>query len=147
SYIHLVTSSPEPASYTWTFKAGNDAAGAIADYIGVNNSKPVDVSGGQTNASSSSVIAPSVVVPAGDNSDRLLNQFAIANSTTMTTPSGTTKDWSFRAAGFGISIAMSELGLTTSGATPQEVATSSQASANIGAEMTLLPGSVTNIRD
>src|SRR4029077_18574815 len=71
-YVHVVTATAEPASYTWTFSAGNDAAGGIADYSGVNTAAPIDVNGGQGNAASTSVTAPSVTVPAGHNADRLL---------------------------------------------------------------------------
>jgi hypothetical protein len=48
----VVTAASEPASYTWNFSAGNDAAGGIADYRGANKAAPIDISGGQANASS-----------------------------------------------------------------------------------------------
>ena len=57
-YVHIVTAASEPASYTWNFSAGNDAAGGIAAYSGVNTAAPIDVSGGQANASSTSMTAP-----------------------------------------------------------------------------------------
>ena len=57
--------------------------GGIADYTGVNTASPIDASGGQANASSTSVTAPSINIPAGNNSDRLLALFAIPNSTTI----------------------------------------------------------------
>jgi hypothetical protein len=43
----VVTAASEPASYTWNFFAGNDAAGGIADYSGANTAAPIDISGGK----------------------------------------------------------------------------------------------------
>src|SRR6185437_14767847 len=41
-YVHVVTGASEPTSYTWTFSAGNDAAGGMAAYTGVNTASPID---------------------------------------------------------------------------------------------------------
>lgn len=35
-YLQVVRGASEPTSYAWTFSAGNDAAGGIAAYSGVN---------------------------------------------------------------------------------------------------------------
>jgi hypothetical protein len=43
----VVTAASEPASYTWNFSAGNDAAGGIADHSGANTAAPIDISGGK----------------------------------------------------------------------------------------------------
>ena len=139
-YAHVVTSAAsEPTSYTWNFTNGNDAAGAIADYSGVNNVTPIDVSTGATNASSKSITAPSANVPGGDNSDRLVGMFAIPNSSAMTAPNGITQRWSFHATSGGIGVEMSDLALSNSGATGNMVATAGTAGANIGALVALLP--------
>src|SRR4029077_2616965 len=59
-YWHLAGGS-EPANYTFTFNQPvASAVGAIDAYSGVNTTTRVDVSGGQTNASSTSITAPSV---------------------------------------------------------------------------------------
>lgn len=137
-YYHVVTGA-EPASYTWTFTAGNDAAGGIADYTGVDTASPIDASGGQANASSTSVTAPSINIPAGNNSDRLLALFAIPNSSTMTLPGVLTGRWNFRATGYGISAAMGDT-TTPGGATGNYVATQGTSTVNIGAQIALRPG-------
>ena len=136
-YYHVVTGA-EPAGYTWTFTSGNDAAGGIADYTGVNTASPIDASGGQANASSTSVTAPSINIPAGNNSDRLLALFAIPNSTAMTLPGAITGRWNFHAAGFGISAAMGDT-TTPSGATGNYVATQGTSTVNVGALIALQP--------
>ena len=136
-YYHVVTGA-EPAGYTWTFTSGNDAAGGIADYTGVNTASPIDASGGQSNASSTSVTAPSINIPAGNNSDRLLALFAIPNSTAMTLPGAITGRWNFHATGFGISAAMGDT-TTPSGATGNYVATQGTSTVNVGALIALRP--------
>ena len=138
-YVHVVTATAEPASYTWTFSAGNDAAGGIADYSGVNTAAPIDVNGGQANASSTSVTAPSVTVPAGHSGDRLLALFAMPDSSApITLPGAITGRWNFHAIGFGISAAMGDAS-TPSGATGNYVALQGTSTVNIGALVALQP--------
>jgi hypothetical protein len=139
-YRHLVpVSPPEPSSYTWNFTAGNDAAGAIAAYSGVSTASPVDASNGQGNASSTNITAPSVTVPSGHASDRLLALFSIANGSSVSTPSGMNQLWSFRAIGFGIGVAAADVNLSASGATGNRVATAATAGVNAGALIALIP--------
>jgi len=132
-YSH-VASSPEPTTYIWTFKGRNDAAGGIADFFGATG---VDVTKGQGNASSKSITAPGVVIPSNSNNDRLLCLFATAGGVAPATPAGTTKEWSFPAVGYGIGVAMSDIGSVLPGATSTEVATTSTAYANVGAQVAL----------
>jgi len=139
-YVHVVTGVSEPANYTWKFSAGNDAAGGMAAYTGVNTASPIDVSGGQGNASSTSVTAPSVTVPAGHTGDRLLALFAIPNSSAMTLPGAITGRWNFHAVGWGISAAMGDASVP-SGATGNYVAIQGTSTVNIGALVALLPAS------
>ena len=136
-YYHLIT-GPEPSGYTWTFTAGNDAAGGIADYIGVNTSSPIDTNAGQANTSSSSVTAPSINIPSGNNGDRLLALFAIPNSATMTLPGGLSRLWNFRAMGYGISVAAGDA-TPPSGATGDYVAMQGTSTVNVGAQVALRP--------
>ena len=141
-YARVVPASPpEPASYTWGFNAGNDAAAGIADYANVSGAVPIDANSGQANPSSTSIVAPSLTVPAADPSDRLLAMFALPNSSTITVPSGTTARWSFRAAGFGIAVAMSDVQLGSGGPTANLAATAGTAAVNLGAQVALLPAS------
>jgi hypothetical protein len=138
-YVRVVTAAAEPASYTWTFPAGNDAAGGIAAYIGVNTAAPIDVSNGQGNAASTNITAPSVTIPAGHNADRLLALFAIPDSSAMTLPAAITKRWSLHAIGWGISAAMGDASVP-SGATGNYVASQGTTSTtNVGALIALQP--------
>ena len=139
-YLHIVTAASEPASYTWNFSAGNDAAGGIAAYSGVNTAAPIDVSGGQANASSTSMTAPSITIPSGHNADRLLAVFATANSAAITLPGAVSARWNFRAIGFGISAAMGDASVP-SGATGNYVALQGSGKVNIGALVALVPAS------
>jgi hypothetical protein len=136
-YYHAVTGS-EPAGYTWTFPAGIDAAGGIADYIGVNTASPIDASGGQANPSSTSVTAPSINLSTGNGIDRLLALFAIPAGTAMTLPGGLSGVWNFRATGYGISAAMGDT-TAQSGPTGDYVATQSTSTVNLGAQIALRP--------
>src|SRR6185437_10544753 len=137
--VHVVTGASEQASYTWTFSAGNDAAGGMVAYSGVNTASPIDVNGGQGNAASTSVTAPSVTVPAGHNADRLLALFAMPNSSApITLPGSITGRWNFHAVGWGISAAMGDASVP-SGATGNYVALQGASTVNIGALVALQP--------
>src|SRR6185437_11858027 len=99
---------------------------------------PIDVNGGQSNAASTSVTAPSVTVPAGHAGDRLLALFAIPNSSAMTLPGSITGRWNFHAIGFGISAAMGDASVP-SGATGNYVALQGVSTVNVGALVALQP--------
>ncbi|HEV3113120.1 MAG TPA: N,N-dimethylformamidase beta subunit family domain-containing protein [Candidatus Binataceae bacterium] len=139
-YSHLVPASPsEPASYIWNFSGSNDAAGGIAAYFGASVATPVDASNGQGNSSSTSITAPSIAVPAGDNQDLLLGLFAIANSSAVTVAPASTARWSFHATGGGIGVAASDQQLGSSGPTGNLIAAAGSAANNVGALVALLP--------
>ena len=141
-YSHVVPWWPsEPSTYTWTFNGGNNAGGAIAAYIGVSNSTPIDVSNG-ANASSTSIVAPSVSIPATDTSDQLLNMFGIANASGFYLPPGASPEYGFIPSSGGVTIGMSDLSLSTSGATSSQTATAYVSGANTGAQIALLPGPI-----
>jgi hypothetical protein len=137
-YQHVVPSSPsEPASYTWTFNNGNDAAAAILDYVGQAGDTPaVDVTNGQGNAASRSITAPGVTIPAGNNTDRLVSFYAIASSG-ITVPPRTTSIYSFHATGWGIAIGMADSGIELPGQTGNLIATGASSAVNTGAEVAL----------
>lgn len=142
-YVHVVTSPlSEPASYTWNFTSGMDAVGGIAAYSGVNTATPVDIAAGQANGSSITITAPSVNVPVGNNADVLMGAFAIPNSSKITGPTGMTQQWSLHATSGGIGIEMSDLVLTTSGATGSKLAIAATAGANVGALVALRPANL-----
>src|ERR1700676_3912533 len=132
---------PEPASYSWYFNNGNDAAGGIAAYSGATQAVLIDAENGQCNGNSTSIIAPSTIVPSGHGADLLLSFFAIPNSSQITVPAATTQRWSFHAIGWGIGIAMSDLALSSDGATGDQVATAQTAVVSTGALVALMGAS------
>jgi hypothetical protein len=139
-YEHPVPGSPaEPASYTWSFSNANDAAGGILAYAGASSAAPVDVSNGQGNASSISITAPSITVPASHASDLMVGIFSIANSSSVSLPAGMVSRWSFHAAGGGVGVAASDQQLGAAGATGNQIATAATAAANAGALLALTP--------
>ena len=128
--------SSEPGSYTWTFNAGNDAAGGIAAYVGVNGAQAIDVNGGQNNGVSSIIAAPSIDLPhAGD---RVVALFAIAGTSPIVDPPSLNQRWNFRASSYGISIVMSDLIYSSAGPAPAVSANASAGAANLGAQIALV---------
>lgn len=137
-FYHVVPASPaEPASYTFTWlNTVNDAAGGIADYVGVDPINPVDDVNGEANASSTTATAPALNVT--HTTDRLVAMFTAPASSLMTL-SGTLKsEWNFHAIGFGIEIAMGDVNLTTAVA-PAQNATLPSAAVSIGQAIALIP--------
>src|SRR5271154_1124523 len=135
-YVRVVPSSgTEPASYTWSFNNGNDAAGAIAAYVNVTGVQPIDVTGGQNNGVSATITAPSISLPHGG--DRVVALFAIADTSPVTGPASMNQRWNFRSSSYGISVVMSDLTYASSGPTPKAVASTLVGAANIGAQIAL----------
>ena len=135
-YVRVVPSSgTEPASYTWSFNDGNDAAGGIAAYVNVNDVQPIDVTGGQNNGVSATITAPSVNLPNGG--DRVVALFAIADTSPIVGPASMNQRWNFRSSSYGISVVMSDLTYSSPGPTPTVVASTLVGAANIGAQIAL----------
>ncbi len=84
-FVHIAGDA-EPASYTFTLSTAQSAAGGIVAYGGVDGSNPIDVHGGQANASSTSISAPSITT-SGPNR-MLVGFFGTAALTTETAPAG-----------------------------------------------------------
>ena len=81
-----VAGGSEPASYAFTFSVPVAAAvGGIVGYSGVDTTTPIDVHGGQTNASSNSVTAPSVTTTVANTN--LVAFFGTGNDTTFSAAS------------------------------------------------------------
>lgn len=133
----------EPSNYTWSFTGGNDAAAGIADYAGVNTSSPVAAQGGEANPSSTSVVAPSISIPANGSTYLLLGFFGLAAGAPINPPSSMAMRWSFSATGYGIGIGMGDAA-TTGGATGNEVGTAPRSASNTGALIALLSSSGTS---
>jgi hypothetical protein len=138
AYVHVVaSSSSEPGSYTWTFNAGNDAAGGIAAYVGVDGAHAIDVSGGRNNGVSTIIAAPSINLPHGG--DRVVALFAIAGSSPIADPASLNQRWNFHAASYGISVVMSDLIYSSAGPAPAVSANAIVGGANLGAQIALVP--------
>lgn len=137
-YVRTAVSG-EPANHTWTF--GNSVASAVGGIIafaGIDPVDPIDVSGGQSNASSTSVTAPSVTTTVNDAT--LVAFFATANDATFTPPSGMTERFD-RIADTTLDEAASAADVTVvaAGATGTKVAVASKSAANVGALVALRP--------
>ena len=92
-YDHVATAS-EPATYSWTFSASEEASGGIADYAGVNTATPIDASSGQPNndtGSSATMTAPSVTTTFAN--DTLIFFGAYDAYLSWTPPPGMTQRW------------------------------------------------------
>jgi len=86
---YRVAGGSEFSSWSWTWTGGSSGGeGLIDDYTGVSNSSPIDTSGGQANASSTNVTAPSITV--GASSGMVVGLWAIAFKNSPTIASGFT---------------------------------------------------------
>lgn len=139
-FYHVVPTSPaEAASYTWTWtNTVNDAAGAVADYIGVDTMNPIDDVNGLANQSSITITSPTLSIPSTHTNDRLIAMFTAPASSLMTLPGALVPEWNFRATGYGIEIAMGDENLT-SGVAPAQNATLPSAAIGIGQSIALIP--------
>jgi hypothetical protein len=134
-----VAGGSEPASYAFTFSVPVSAAvGGMVAYSGVDTTNPVDVHGGQTNASSTSVTAPSVTTTVADA--MLVGFFGTGNDTSFTTPSGMTERFDTDADGSSqVAGAADDVAQAAAGASGTKVATAGIAAANVGQLVALKP--------
>ena len=139
-FYHVVPASPaEPASYTWTWtNTTNDAAGAMADYIGVDPMNPIDDVNGLADQSSTTITSPALSIPSAHTNDRLVAMFTAPASSLMTLPGALVPEWNFRATGYGIEIAMGDENLASAVA-PAQNATLPSAAIGIGQSIALIP--------
>lgn len=130
SYWKLAGGS-EPSTYTWTLSSAVNNTGCMMAFRGCNQANPIDASGGQNNASSTSVTAPGVTTTT--DQDALAFFAGIAAVTTFTPPSGMTEASDTN----NIELAY-QLGIAP-GATGNKVATAGSAQINIGQLVALRP--------
>ncbi|MGH2699559.1 MAG: Ig-like domain-containing protein, partial [Actinomycetota bacterium] len=131
--------SSEPASYTWTFPVERGAAGGIAAFSGVDTGAPVDASGGQVNASSTLITAPSITTTVPDT--MLVGSFAIRGATQIAPPSGMTERWDLASTGSSkITSAGATEARAATGATGERVATAAKDAPSIAHLVALKPG-------
>jgi hypothetical protein len=115
--------SGDPASYTWTFSANQQAAGAILAYGGVDATSPIDVSAGLATASTASIPAPSATTTAAG--DMELAFLSISTQTSINVVAGMTTraDDVGIGGGGGVTIEANEKQLGAAGATGAFTAT------------------------
>ncbi|OYW84522.1 hypothetical protein B7Z17_03955, partial [Candidatus Saccharibacteria bacterium 32-49-10] len=134
----------ESGTYTWTLSKSRKASGVIMAYSGVNTASPIDISGGQANASSATITAPSVTTTVAN--DMLVGFFGENAGTAFT---ATTLGTSIVASGFSTGTGKQVL-TGTGGAYALQAAigasgtktatTGTTAAVNIGQLVALKPG-------
>lgn len=131
-------------SFTFSFTSSRRSAGAIMAFRGVDTVSPINASGSQGNASSTSLTAPSITTL--DRNTMLVAYYSfVQGSNSATPPTGMTE-------AFDIATGAGPNGLTVEGgygsqaavgATGTKVATAASASVNIGALVALSPAATT----
>jgi chitodextrinase len=134
-----VAGSAEPASYTFTLSASQAAAGGILSYTGVNTSSPIDTSGGQSNASSMAVTAPSITTSVPNA--LVVGFFGIASAATITAPAGMSErgEQASTAGSFKVDSEVADALQSAAGASGSKIAAATGSSANIGQLVALRP--------
>ena len=139
-YIH-VAGGAEPASYTFSFSANATAVGSVASYIGVDTVNPIAAHSGQSNASSTSLTAPSATTSVPS---RLLGFFGVTGANSVTPPAGMTeRTEAATATGVAskLTIELADQNNPGIGATGTRIATASAAGTSIGQLVALRPSS------
>jgi RHS repeat-associated protein len=141
-FVRTVVSG-EPGSHAFTFSGPVGAStGGIIAFDGLDPVDPVDVSGGQTNASSTSVVAPSITTTVADTT--LVGLFAIVGDVTFTPPSGMTERFDVKVDSSNDSASSAaDVSVAAVGATGTKTATASSGGVNIGALVALRPATAT----
>ena len=138
-FIHIAGSS-EPADYTFSLSSAQSAAGGILAYRGVDPTSPIDTHGGQVNAASTSITAPSVTTTGPDR--MLVGLFGIAALTSQTSPAGMTERYDQTVPStntYKVTTGAHDQLLAGSGATGPRVALAANSVINIGQVVALIP--------
>jgi len=133
-YSRVVTAS-EPVSTTWTINENRAISGGIVAYSGVNTSTPVETFSAGT-GSTTSITAPSVT--SAFAGAMIVGAFGINADSTIAPPPGMTERGEIVSAA-RIRTEISDVALTTAGATGAKTATAATAAANIGQLVVLRP--------
>lgn len=128
--------------HTFTFSGSQACVVQMAAYGGVEQAAPIDVSGGQANASSTSATAPSVTTTKA-NAALVAFWGASASARTATPPAGMTERADTQ--GTALALAFADVLQTVAGATGTKVATLSGTSANIGQLVALVPAALNTV--
>ena len=136
-FTHVVGAG-EPASHTWTLSSSQSASGGILAYGGVRTVTPVDVSGGQANASSTSVTAPSITTSSAG--EQLVGFFGTGSATSFTPPAGMVERGDIASTnGYKVTLEGADANLSAAGPTGTAVAKAVNATANVGQLVALAP--------
>lgn len=134
-----VATTAEPASYTWTLSASKAGVGQVLSYTGVSTTAPVDVAGAAVNASSSSIVSPSVTtsVPNAE----IVRLHGIARSASIAAPTGYVEraEVSTVSATYPVTDESADLLQAASGASGSATATASGSALSIGQTVALRP--------
>lgn len=125
--VYSKVASSEPASWAWGLSTSVGVAVEVCCLSGSASATP-DASNGQTNASSTSVTAPSI--SPSNSGDDLVGFFGVDAGTTFTPPGTMTERQD--ANGGGRTLELATEVLAASGATGTRVATAGTAGANAG---------------
>jgi hypothetical protein len=137
---YKIAGASEPTSYTWTFSSSEAAAGGILAYTGVSTSNPIDAQGGQVNAKSTLLTAPSITTTS--DGDALVAFFDVTQNNSVTPPGSMTERFDLATTGsmpFLTAEGADEI-QATAGSTGTRVATASLAGKSIGQLIALRPG-------
>ncbi len=135
-----VAGGSEPASYTFNLSSAQSAAGGIVAYSGVDGTTPVEVHGGQLNASSTSITAPSITTTGANR--QIVGFFGTPVLTSMTPPGGMTERYDQTVPStntYKVTSGAADENVAAAGATGTRVATAANAAANIGQLVALNP--------
>ncbi len=138
AFTHVVGGG-EPASYTWTLSSSQSASGGIIAYGGVRTVSPVDSSGGQANASSTSVTAPSITT--SNPGEQLVGFFGTGTATSLTAPAGMVErgDVASSAGTYKVTLEGADMTRSAAGPTGAAVAKAANAAASVGQLLALAP--------
>jgi hypothetical protein len=138
-YVHVAGGS-EPASYSFTLSNAQSAAGGIVAYSGVDGTTPIDTHGGQINAASTSITAPSISTTGPDR--MLVGFFGTAALTTMTPPGGMTERYDQTVPStntYKVASDAADESVAVAGAVGARVALAANSAANVGQLVALRP--------
>ncbi|MFZ0887717.1 MAG: hypothetical protein WA005_04630 [Candidatus Binataceae bacterium] len=143
TYWKLCAGGDPGLPYTWSFSGGATdsialAAGGISDYIGVNTASPIENSSGGQNASSLSILAPSVTTTLPNS--LLIGAFGIVNLNGISAPGDMTDVYGHNSSD-GPSVENAHSIQAVAGASLTETATATNsAGINIGQLIAVAPG-------
>jgi hypothetical protein len=138
-FVHTAGGS-EPGSYTFTLSSAQSASGGIVAYSGVDGANPIDAHGGQINATSPSISAPSISTTGTDR--MLVGFFGTAALTTISPPGGMTERFDQQVPAtnqYKVTTETSDQAVPNAGATGSRAAVAANSGANVGQLVALRP--------